>query len=72
MYTRKIGFTEKSSPLNAAFIVEEPRRECWNENNPFIIVMLDAKSAFDVVVPYIKTCYERYITLELMIIIGQL
>ena len=32
--------------------------------------MLDAKSAFDVVVH--KKCYESYITSELMIIIGQL
>jgi hypothetical protein len=50
MYTTKIGFTEKSAPLNATFILEEARRESWDENNPFIIVMLDAKSAFDVVV----------------------
>ena len=53
MYTTKSlqrGFTEKSAPLNAAFILEEARRESWDENNPFIIVTLDAKSAFDVVV----------------------
>jgi hypothetical protein len=75
MYTTKSlqrGFTEKSAPLNAAFILEEARRESWDENNLFIIVKLDAKSAFDVVVPYIKTCYESYITSELMIFIGQL
>jgi hypothetical protein len=38
MYTTKIGFTEKSAPLNATFILEEARRESWDENNPFIIV----------------------------------
>jgi hypothetical protein len=37
MYTTKSlqrGFTEKSAPLNAAFILEEARRESWDENNP--------------------------------------
>ena len=48
--TLQKGFTEKSAPLNAAFILEEARRESWDENNSFIIVALDAKSAFDVVV----------------------
>lgn len=38
-----------SAPLNAAFILEEARRESWDENTPFIIIMLDAKSAFNVV-----------------------
>jgi hypothetical protein len=40
MYTTKSlqrGFTEKSAPLNAAFILEEARRESWDENNPFIL-----------------------------------
>ena len=40
--TLQRGFTEKSEYLNATFILEEARRESWDENNPFIIVMLDA------------------------------
>ena len=48
--TLQRGFTEKLAPLNATFILEEARRESWDDNNPFIIVMLVAKSAFDVVV----------------------
>ena len=44
------GFTENSSPLNAAFLVEEFYRESKNLNKPVYIAFLDAKSAFDVVV----------------------
>lgn len=44
------GFTENTSPLNAAVIVEEIYREYEDTNKPFYIALLDAKSAFDVVV----------------------
>ena len=43
------GFTAKSSPLNAALIVEETRRKFEDEKKPLVLVALDAKSAFDVV-----------------------
>ena len=44
------GFTENSSPLNAAFLLEEFYRESKDLNKPVYIAFLDAKSAFDVVV----------------------
>jgi hypothetical protein len=44
------GFTKHSAPLNAAFILEEARREALDIGNLLNIVLLDAKSAFDVVV----------------------
>ncbi|CAC5417514.1 unnamed protein product [Mytilus coruscus] len=44
------GFTAKSSPLNAALVVEEVYRESVDSNQEFELVLLDAKSAFDVVV----------------------
>ncbi|MEW8544512.1 MAG: reverse transcriptase domain-containing protein, partial [Candidatus Thiodiazotropha sp.] len=43
------GFTSGTSPLNAALILEEARRESKDQKKPFILVLLDAKSAFDVV-----------------------
>ena len=44
------GFTAKTSPLNAAFIIEELKREAKDNNNELsIVLILDAKSAFDVV-----------------------
>ena len=43
------GFTAGTSPLNAALILEEARRESKDKKKPFILVLLDAKSAFDVV-----------------------
>ena len=44
------GFTEQSSPLNAAFLVKELYRESKDLEKPIYIAFLDAKSAFDVVV----------------------
>jgi hypothetical protein len=44
------GFTKNSVPLNAAFILEEARREALDIGKLLTIVLLDAKSAFDVVV----------------------
>ena len=43
------GFIAKSSPLNAALIVEETRRNFEDEKKPLVLVALDAKYAFDVV-----------------------
>jgi hypothetical protein len=43
-------FTQNSAPINAAFIKEESRREANDMEEQLIIIMLDAKSAFDVVV----------------------
>ena len=43
------GFTAGASPLNAALILEECYRESKDTKNPITVVMLDAKSAFDVV-----------------------
>ena len=43
------GFTARSSPLNAALIVEETRRNFEDEKKSLVLVALDAKSAFDVV-----------------------
>lgn len=44
------GFAENTSPMNAAIVVEEVYREYRDTNSPFLIALLDAKSAFDVVV----------------------
>ena len=44
------GFTENTSPTNAALIVEELYREFEDKNKLFYLALLDAKSAFDVVV----------------------
>ncbi|MEW8547615.1 MAG: reverse transcriptase family protein, partial [Candidatus Thiodiazotropha sp.] len=43
------GFTEHSSPLNAALILEEFIRDRRDTKTPVYIAFLDAKSAFDVV-----------------------
>jgi hypothetical protein len=43
-------FTENASPLNAAIVLEEEYREYKDEFFRFFLVLLDAKSAFDVVV----------------------
>jgi hypothetical protein len=43
------GFTANTSPLNASFIIEELKRNAKDEKTPVITVLLDAKSAFDVV-----------------------
>ena len=48
--TRSIPTTQRTSPLNAAFLVEEFYRENKDLNKPVYIAFLDAKSAFDVVV----------------------
>jgi hypothetical protein len=42
------GFTENASPLNAAIVLEEEYRE-YEDLPGFFLVLLDAKSAFDVV-----------------------
>jgi len=44
------GFTQNSAPINSSFILEESRREALDLEQLFIIILLDAKSAFDVVV----------------------
>lgn len=44
------GFTRGSSPLNAALPVEEMYREMKDLKLEFDLILLDAKSAFDVVV----------------------
>ena len=44
------GFTENASPLNCAIIVDEVIREGKDSGKPVYMAMLDAKSAFDVVV----------------------
>ena len=46
------GFIANTSPLNASFIIEELKRNAKDEKTPVIIVLLDAKLAFDVVDPY--------------------
>ena len=43
------GFTKNSSPLNAALIIEEFIRDKRDSKNLVYIAILDAKSAFDVV-----------------------
>ncbi|CAG2222940.1 unnamed protein product [Mytilus edulis] len=48
--TLQRGFTQNSAPLNASFILEEVNRESLDLGKLLIIVLLDAKSAFDVVV----------------------
>ena len=44
------GFTKGSSPLNSALPVEETYRENADNKNECQLVLLDAKSAFDVVI----------------------
>ena len=44
------GLTQNSTPVNAAFIMAESRREANDMEKQLIIIMLDAKSTFDVVV----------------------
>ena len=44
------GFTEKSSPMNCALLVEEFYRNNKDLNKPTYIAFMDVKSAFDVVV----------------------
>ena len=51
------GFTVNSSPMNAALVDEETRRNYKYEKTPLVPVALDAKSTFDVVVH--KTLMRR-------------
>jgi hypothetical protein len=44
------GFTKGSSPLNSALPVEETYRENADSKNECQLVLLDAKSAFDIVI----------------------
>jgi hypothetical protein len=44
------GFTQNSAHINSSFILEESRREALDLEQLFIIISLDAKSAFGVVV----------------------
>ena len=41
------GFTSKTSPLNAAFLVSEAIAEHLDQNSPVALVTLDAEKAFD-------------------------
>ena len=68
------GFTEGTSPINAAVIFEEVYREFEDQNNPFYIALLDAKSAFDVVVLKIlmRKAYLLGIDLSTWLIIDEL
>ena len=43
------GFTAKTSPLNAAFIIEELKRNSKDDKELLSVTLLDAKFAFDVV-----------------------
>ena len=45
------GFTAKTSPLNTSFITEKLKRNAKDEKDFSIIILLDAKSTFDVVNP---------------------
>ena len=47
------GFTAKTSPLNAAFLVSEAISEHTDRKNPVALVTLDAEKAFD------RVWYER-------------
>jgi hypothetical protein len=47
MYKR--GFTAKTCPLNAAFIIEELKMNSKDDKELLSVTLLDAKSAFDVV-----------------------
>jgi hypothetical protein len=62
------GFTQNSAPINAAFIMEESRRVANDMEEQLIIIMLDAKSAFDVVVH--NNIMRDYIIWEYKISIG--
>ena len=68
------GFTEGTSPINAAVIFEEVYREFEDQNNPFYIALLDAKAAFDVVVLKIlmRKAYLLGIDLSTWLIIDEL
>jgi len=43
------GFTRGSSPLNAAYILEEYYRDCLDRKFPGHVILVDARAAFDVV-----------------------
>jgi hypothetical protein len=43
------GFTKGSSPLNAAFVIQEALGDAKAKKDPLYIALLDAKTAFDVV-----------------------
>ena len=43
------GFTAKTCPLNAAFIIEELKMNSKDDKALLSVTLLDAKSAFDVV-----------------------
>jgi hypothetical protein len=43
------GFTARTSPINAALLVEEVTRECKDNGHSVNLIFLDAKAAFDVV-----------------------
>ena len=46
---RQRGFTKNSAPLNAVFILEEARQEALDIGKLLTVVLMDAKSALDVV-----------------------
>jgi hypothetical protein len=68
------GFTEGTSPINAAVIFEEVYHEFEDQNKPFCIALLDVKSAFDVVVLKIlmRKAYLFGIDLSTWLIIDKL
>jgi hypothetical protein len=59
------GISSCVAPLNAAFLLEEARREALDIGKLLTIVLLDAKSAFDVVVHknLLKKLYNRVIVI---------
>ena len=63
-------FTKDSSPLNAAFLVEDFYRESKDLDKPVYIAFIDSKSAFDVVVKDILM--RKVYFVELMLQLGSL
>jgi hypothetical protein len=61
-------------PLNASFIIKELKVNAKDEKSPVIIVLLDAKSAFDVVDPYylLRRLYQTVISDKLWSLINSL
>ena len=68
------GFTEKATPLYSAFIMEELRRENLDLKIETIFILLDAKSAFDVVrhANLIRKLYHLGIPEQIILLIDSL
>ena len=59
------GFTKESSPLNSALPIEETYRENADNKNECQLVLLDAKSALDVVMQsFDETVYHAGIQVK--------